>query len=75
VPSRGRTEAGALVASLAARAAAGQGDLRELVRTDPAFATIAAEAIDAAFDVDRAAREAGSLAASQLERLARSPHP
>jgi len=74
VPSLGRTEAGALVASLAARAVAGEGDLRELVRADPAFATIAAEAIDAAFDVDRAARAAGSLAARQLGRLVRSPH-
>jgi hypothetical protein len=43
------------------------------VRADPAFAAVDAAAIDAAFDVDAAARRAGDIVAAQLEHLAASP--
>ncbi len=49
---------------------AGDGDLRTLVRADPAFAAIDAGTIDAAFDVDAVAARAGELAIAQLDRLA-----
>jgi 3-carboxy-cis,cis-muconate cycloisomerase len=67
-PSVGKAKAASLVGALAARAAAG--DLDALVRADPAFAAVTASAIDAAFDVDAAARRAGAVAAAQLDRLA-----
>jgi 3-carboxy-cis,cis-muconate cycloisomerase len=68
-PKLGKAQANALLGALAARAASGAGDLRALVRGDPAFAAIDAGTIDAAFDVDAAARRAGELAFAQLERL------
>jgi 3-carboxy-cis,cis-muconate cycloisomerase len=71
-PSLGKAKAGAVVGALAARAAAEAGDLQALVRADPAFAAVGAGAIDAAFDVDAAARRAGQVASAQLDRLARS---
>ena len=69
-PALGKAQASALVAALAARAGAGDGDLRTLVRADPAFAAIDAGTIDAAFDVDAVAARAGELAIAQLDRLA-----
>jgi 3-carboxy-cis,cis-muconate cycloisomerase len=69
-PSVGKAKAGAVVGALAARASAGDGDLAALVRADPMFAAISKTAIDAAFDVDAAARRAGRIAVAQLDRLA-----
>jgi 3-carboxy-cis,cis-muconate cycloisomerase len=69
-PTLGKAQANALLGTLAARAVAGEGDLRALVRADPAFKAIDAGTIDAAFDVDAAARRAGELAIAQLDRLA-----
>jgi 3-carboxy-cis,cis-muconate cycloisomerase len=69
-PTLGKAQANALLGTLAARAAAGAGDLRLLVRADPAFKAVDAGTIDAAFDVDAAARRAGGLAIAQLDRLA-----
>jgi 3-carboxy-cis,cis-muconate cycloisomerase len=69
-PTLGKAQANTLLGTLAARAAAGKGDLRALVRADPAFAAVEPGTIDAAFDVDAAARRAGGLAIAQLDRLA-----
>ncbi|MGZ8260711.1 MAG: lyase family protein [Caldimonas sp.] len=74
-PSLGKARAGAVVGALAARAAAGEGELRDLVRADSAFAAVGADAIDDAFDVDAAARRAGEVAAAALDRLAQSLPP
>jgi len=68
-PALGKQKASALVGALAARAAAGEGDLDALVRADPAFAAVGADAIAAAFDVDAAARRAGDVAVARLDRL------
>ncbi|HEY2560764.1 MAG TPA: lyase family protein [Caldimonas sp.] len=72
VPTLGKAKAAVVVGALAARAAAGEGDLDALVRVDPAFAGVDPAAIAAAFDVDAAARRAGDFAAAQLDRLARA---
>ncbi|HEY2187393.1 MAG TPA: 3-carboxy-cis,cis-muconate cycloisomerase, partial [Caldimonas sp.] len=71
-PTLGKAKAAAIVGALAARAAAGEGDLDALVRADPAFAGVDQAAIDAAFDADAAACRAGNIAAAQLDRLARA---
>nr|HET7859618.1 lyase family protein [Caldimonas sp.] len=68
-PAVGKQKAASVVGALAARAAAGEGDLDALVRADPAFAAVGADAIAAAFDVDAAARRAGDVALARLERL------
>jgi 3-carboxy-cis,cis-muconate cycloisomerase len=73
VPSLGKAKAHALLATLAARAAGDGENLHALLRADPAAQGIDAAALDAAFDVDAAARRAGLLAAAQLDRLAPSP--
>jgi 3-carboxy-cis,cis-muconate cycloisomerase len=70
-PSLGKARAHELLAELSAQAAAGGDDLPTRVRTDPALAGIASGAIAAAFDVDVAARQAGAVAAAELERLAK----
>ena len=74
-PALGKQKASGLVGALAARAAAGEGDLDALVRADSAFAAVGADAIAAAFDVDGAARRAGDVAVARLDRLlgAKSP--
>ena len=72
-PSVGKAKASALVGALAARAAAGEGELRALLGAEPAFRAIDAGAVAAAFDVDRAARRAGAIAAAELERIALPP--
>ena len=66
-------EAHELLATLSARAASEGGDLRALLRAEPAARGVDAVALDAAFDVDAAARRAGAIAAAQLDRLAPSP--
>ena len=57
---------------LSARAIAEGADLRALLRAEPALAAVDAAALDAAFDVDAAARRAGDVATAQLDRLRRS---
>jgi 3-carboxy-cis,cis-muconate cycloisomerase len=69
-PTLGKAQAHQLLARLSAEAMAGAVDLRALLRADPAAAGVAAGAIDAAFDVDAAARQAGGVASLQLECLA-----
>jgi 3-carboxy-cis,cis-muconate cycloisomerase len=73
VPSLGKAKAHALLASLSSRAAREQVQLHGLLAADPAARGIVAAALDAAFDVDHAARRAGALALAQLDRLAPSP--
>ena len=68
-PALGKQKASSIVGALAARAAAGGGDLDALVRADSAFAAVGADAIAAAFDVDAAARRAGEVAVARLDRL------
>ena len=68
-PALGKQKASSIVGALAARAAAGGGDLDALVRADSAFAAVGADAIAAAFDVDAAARRAGDVAFARLDRL------
>jgi 3-carboxy-cis,cis-muconate cycloisomerase len=68
-PALGKQKASSIVGALAARAAAGEGDLDALVRADSAFAGVNADAIAAAFDVDAAARRAGDVAVARLDRL------
>ena len=68
-PALGKQKASSIVGALAARAAAGGGDLDALVRADSAFAAVCADAIAAAFDVDAAARRAGDVAVARLDRL------
>jgi 3-carboxy-cis,cis-muconate cycloisomerase len=70
VPSLGKAQAHELLARLSAQAAAGGADLRTLVRAEPALDGIDAGAIDAAFDIDAAARQAGGVASTELARLA-----
>ncbi|MDQ6639693.1 MAG: lyase family protein, partial [Pseudomonadota bacterium] len=72
-PSLGKAKAHELLATLSARAARESGDLHSLLRADPAARAIDADALDAAFDVEAAARRAGAIAAAQLDRLAPSP--
>jgi len=73
VPSLGKAKANALLATLSLRAAREGAHLQALLRADPAARAIDAVALDAAFDVDAAARRAGVLAQTQLDRLAPSP--
>ncbi|HEX2542773.1 MAG TPA: 3-carboxy-cis,cis-muconate cycloisomerase [Caldimonas sp.] len=61
-----KTLAGSADADLAALA-------RAALREDAALATVDAAALDAAFDIDAAARRAGSLARAQLDALQRAP--
>ena len=68
-PALGKQKASSIVGALAARTAAGGGDLDALVRADSAFAAVGADAIAAAFDVDAAARRAGDVAVARLDRL------
>ena len=76
VPALGKAKAHALLATLAADALAGGADLQARLRADPAARGLDPAAIDAAFDVDAAARRAGALAAAQLDRIAASvPNP
>ena len=70
--SLGKAKAHELLATLSARAAERRRDLRSLLRADPALRGVDAGALDAAFDVDAAARRAGALAVAQLDRLAPS---
>ena len=72
-PALGKQKAATLVGALAARAAMGEADLDALVRADPAFAKVDADAITAAFDVDAAARRAGDVAIARLDRLRAAP--
>ncbi len=71
-PTLGKTEAQELLARLSARAIADDTDLRTLLRAEPALAAIDAGALAAAFDIDAAARQAGDVATTQLDRLAGS---
>ncbi|HEV7575028.1 MAG TPA: lyase family protein [Caldimonas sp.] len=73
VPSLGKAKAHELLAALSARAVGEGGDLHALLRAEPSLRGIDATALAAAFDVDAAARRAGTLAAAQLDRLAPSP--
>jgi len=75
VGSLGKAKAHEMLATLLARAASEGSDLRSLLRAEPALRGVDAGALDAAFDVDAAARRAGALAAAQLDRLAPSPSP
>ncbi len=68
-PTLGKTQAQALLARLSAQAIADDTDLRTLLRAEPALAAIDAGAIDAAFDIDAAARHAAGVAAAQLDSL------
>jgi len=72
VASLGKAKAHELLATLSARAMSEGSDLRSLLRAEPALRGVDAGALDAAFDVDAAARRAGALAAAQLDRLAPS---
>jgi len=73
VPSLGKTKAHALLASLSSRAAREGAQLHALLRADPAARPIDAAVLDAAFDVEAAARRAGALARAQLDRIAPPP--
>ena len=73
VPSLGKAKAHELLAALSARAAREGAPLHALLRADPAAQDIDAAALDAAFDLDAAARRAGALALVQLDRLAPLP--
>ncbi|MEO8310907.1 MAG: lyase family protein [Caldimonas sp.] len=70
VPSLGKAKAHDMLATLSARAVSESADLRALLRAYPGARAIDAVALDAAFDVDSAARRAGALAALQLDRFA-----
>ena len=72
-PSLGKAKAHELLATLSSRATREGAQLHALLRADPAARAIDAAALDAAFDVDAAARRAGTLARAQLDRLAPSP--
>ena len=69
-PTLGKAKAQELLARLSARAIAEDTDLRTLLRAEPALAAVDAVALDAAFDIDAAARQAGGVATAQLDRLA-----
>jgi len=73
VPSLGKAAAHALLATLSSRAAREGAQLHALLHADPAARAVDAPALDAAFDVDAAARRAGALARAQLDRIAPSP--
>jgi len=73
VPSLGKAKAHELLASLSSRAVREGADLHALLRADPALRAVDAAHLDAAFDIDAAARHAGALARAQLDRLAPSP--
>jgi len=73
VPSLGKAKAHALLATLSSRAAREGASLHALLRADPAAQGIDPAALAAAFDVDAAARRAGTLALAQLDRLAPPP--
>jgi len=72
-PALGKAKAQELLATLSSRAVRERAPLLALLRADPAGRALAGAALDAAFDVDAAARRAGALALSQLDRLAPSP--
>ena len=72
VPSLGKAKAHELLARLSSRAGREGADLHTLLRADPALHAVDAAVLDAAFDVDAAARRAGALARAQLDRLAPS---
>jgi len=72
-PSLGKAKAHELLATLSSRATREGAQLHALLCADPAARAIDAAALDAAFDVDAAARRAGALARAQLDRLAPSP--
>ncbi len=71
----GKSAAHALLARLAAQAGAGAGggELQALLIAalahDPALASVDTQALAAAFDIDAAARRAGTIAATQLDLL------
>jgi 3-carboxy-cis,cis-muconate cycloisomerase len=69
-PTLGKAKAQDLLARLSARAIAEDTDLRTLLRGEPVLAAVDAVALDAAFDIDAAARQAGGVATAQLDRLA-----
>ena len=73
VPSLGKTKAHGLLATLSSRAAREGAQLHALLRADPAARAIDAAALDAAFDVEAAARRAGAVAHVQLDRIAPTP--
>lgn len=73
VPSVGKARANELLAGLSARAVRDGVPLHGLLRADPTARGLTAGDLDAAFDVDHAARRAGALASTQLDRLAPSP--
>lgn len=73
VPSLGKAKAQELLSTLSARAVREGVGLQALLGADPAARGIEAAMLDAAFDVDAAARRAGALAAAHLDRLAPSP--
>jgi 3-carboxy-cis,cis-muconate cycloisomerase len=72
VPSLGKAKAHELLATLSARAVSEGADLRGLLRAAPEARAVDGAALDAAFDVDAAARHASVLASQQLDRLALS---
>jgi len=74
VPTLGKVKAHELLAMLSARAVREGAQLHALLRADPAARALDPAAIDAAFDVEAAARRAGALALAQLDRLAPSHH-
>jgi 3-carboxy-cis,cis-muconate cycloisomerase len=69
-PTLGKAKAQELLARLSARAIADDTDLRALLRAEAALAAVDAVALDAAFDIDAAACQAGGVAAAQVDRLA-----
>jgi hypothetical protein len=73
VPSLGKAKAHELLATLSSRAAREGAQMHALLRAEPAARVIDAAALDAAFDIDAAARRAGALAQAQLDHLAPSP--
>jgi len=74
VPTLGKAKAHELLATLSARAVREVAPLHALLRADPAARALDPAAIDAAFDVEGAARRAGALALAQLDGLAPFNH-
>jgi 3-carboxy-cis,cis-muconate cycloisomerase len=75
VPALGKARAHALLAALAAQSASEGESLKALalraIDADPALAAVDRHRVEAAFDIDAAARHAGALAAEQLDALLR----
>ncbi len=69
----GKSAAHALLARLAPQAASASGGLQALLVSalakDPALASVDPRALAAAFDIDAAARRAGAIATTQIDRL------